>query len=129
MRKVFPDLLEKGRETKDQRFATEVGQRFGFFRVKSPFTGATLRIMLAGDDPWKAEGMEGEPWDHVSVSRIDHPSTWQEMCFVKELVFDDDECVVQYHPAKKDYVNRHPNCLHLWYCPSVKFPMPPKICL
>ncbi len=129
MRKVFPELLEKGRDTKDQRFATKAGEPFGLFRVKSPFTGATLRIIIGGEEAWKAEGMGGEPWEHVSVSKIDKPPTWQEMCLVKELVFEDEECVIQYHPAKSDYIDQHPNCLHLWRPTVTPIPMPPKICV
>jgi hypothetical protein len=36
------------------------------------------------------------------------------MCHVKELFFDADECVMQLHPPKSEYVNCHQYCLHLW---------------
>lgn len=36
------------------------------------------------------------------------------MCYVKDMFFEEDECVVQYYPSKKDYVNIHPYVLHLW---------------
>lgn len=32
----------------------------------------------------------------------------------KDMFFKEDEIVVQYHPAKSEYVNNMPNCLHLW---------------
>jgi hypothetical protein len=48
------------------------------------------------------------------------------MSNVKNLFWGSDECVVQFHPAEKDYVNIHPHVLHLWACPNIKFPMPPK---
>lgn len=69
----------------------------------------------------------GGGWDHVSVSFQRRCPTWEEMCIVKDIFFRDDECVVQYHPAKKDYVNMHPYCLHLWRPQNEKIPMPPKI--
>ena len=53
-------------------------------------------------------------WEHVSVSRKDRCPTWDEMCQVKDLFWDDQDCVVQFHPPKAEYVNNHPNCLHLW---------------
>lgn len=64
-------------------------------------------------------------WDHVSVSYPDRCPTWDEMCMVKDIFFRDDECVAQYHPAKKDYVNLHPYCLHLWRCQDREIPKPP----
>lgn len=57
---------------------------------------------------------DGGGWDHVSVSKPDKIPTWEEMCLIKRLFFGDDEVVMQLHPAKKDYVNVHPRCLHLW---------------
>jgi len=36
------------------------------------------------------------------------------MTTVKNLFFDPDELVIQFHPPKKDYVNFHKNTLHLW---------------
>ena len=64
-------------------------------------------------------------WDHVSVSIKDRCPTWDEMCYVKGLFFEPDECVLQYHPAEESYVNHHPFCLHLWKPQGVEFPIPP----
>jgi len=79
----------------------------------------------------------GLDWDHVSVSlRIvkngrEHPvlrcPTWEEMCYIKELFFEDTEAVVQYHPAASEYVNHHPYCLHLWRPQIETLPIPDKI--
>lgn len=69
-------------------------------------------------------GLNEEEWEHVSVSLKDRCPTWEEMCEVKELFFEDDETVVQYHPPKKDYVNIHPYCLHLWRYKAGEFPAP-----
>jgi hypothetical protein len=57
---------------------------------------------------------DGLGWEHVSVSTLVRCPTWEEMCFVKALFWDDDDCVVQFHPPKSEYVNHHPYCLHLW---------------
>lgn len=57
---------------------------------------------------------DGGGWEHVSVSLLDRCPTWDEMCQVKDLFWGEEDCVVQFHPARKDYVNHHPYCLHLW---------------
>lgn len=68
----------------------------------------------------------GGGWDHVSVSYANRCPTWEEMCLIKHIFFKDDECVLQYHPAKEDYVNNFPYCLHLWRPQNVEIPKPPK---
>lgn len=40
--------------------------------------------------------------------------------------YADEECVVQYHPPKSEYVNFHPYCLHLWRKVGENFETPPK---
>ena len=57
---------------------------------------------------------DGAEWEHVSVSRKDRAPTWDEMCQVKAMFWGEEDVVVQFHPAKADYVNMHPFCLHLW---------------
>jgi hypothetical protein len=68
---------------------------------------------------------DGGGWDHVSVSCTHRCPTWSEMCWIKNIFFDEDEWVTQYHPAKSDYVNFHANCLHLWRPQGVDVPQPP----
>jgi len=65
-------------------------------------------------------------WEHVSVSFQRRTPTWEEMCIVKDLFWDGDDCVVQYHPPESAYVNNHPYCLHLWKPRGVPMPMPPE---
>lgn len=65
-------------------------------------------------------------WDHVSVSNLKRCPTWDEMCFVKDVFFNLDECVIQYHPVSILYVNTHPNCLHLWRPQNQVILMPPR---
>lgn len=57
---------------------------------------------------------DGEGWEHVSVSLKDRTPSWKEMCFIKDLFWEEDECVLQFHPPKKEYINHHDYCLHLW---------------
>jgi hypothetical protein len=67
---------------------------------------------------------DGLGWEHVSVST---PARWPEMCFVKALFWSPDDVVIQFHPAEAEYVNQHPNCLHLWRPQGVTLPTPPPI--
>ena len=65
-------------------------------------------------------------WEHVSVSLRNRCPTWDEMCLVKDIFWRDDECVVQFHPPKNEYINVHPYCLHLWKKIGEKTDLPPK---
>ncbi|MET7041058.1 hypothetical protein WBZ18_03545 [Clostridium botulinum] len=68
---------------------------------------------------------DGQGWDHVSVSHKHKIPSWKVMNAVKEMFFEDDEVVMQLHPSKKDYINNHPNCLHLWRPQKKEIPQPP----
>jgi hypothetical protein len=70
---------------------------------------------------------DGGDWEHVSVSLPTRCPTWDEMCFIKNLFWDEEDTVIQYHPSKKNYVNNHPYCLHLWRPTNLIIPTPPTI--
>ena len=57
---------------------------------------------------------DGAGWEHVSVSMPDKCPTWDQMCFIKNMFWSEDDAVIQIHPPSKKYVNHHPYCLHLW---------------
>lgn len=69
---------------------------------------------------------DGEGWEHVSVSSQNRIPSWEVMCKIKELFFEDEEVVIQYHPKKSEYINNHPNCLHLWKPINQNIPTPPR---
>lgn len=68
----------------------------------------------------------GGGWDHVSVAPYKKHITpsWEDMCMIKNMFFDEDEVAVQFHPAKSEYVNKMPNCLHIWKPQTEKLPVP-----
>lgn len=74
---------------------------------------------------------DGEGWEHVSVSimenrrRIFTPN-WDEMCYVKALFWDDEDIIIQFHPPRSEYVNFHPNVLHLWRQSGIIYQTPKK---
>jgi len=66
-------------------------------------------------------------WEHVSVSRTDRCPLWDEMCAIKDLFWDESDCVIQYHPPHSEYINNHRFCLHLWRPVGIDVIQPPKI--
>ncbi len=91
----------------------------GAFQIE--LSGRTRATIIASD---------GEGWEHVSVHVISNGKqrtpTWAEMCKIKDIFWDEEDCVLQYHPPKSDYVNNHPHCLHLWRPIEQEVPRPPK---
>jgi hypothetical protein len=116
-------FLEQHRETKPSpsvplHYCTTFGDGCnGLFRF--PLDGHIVRCVASDSEGWK----------HVSVSleRENKCPTWKIMCCVKDLFWGPDDVVVQFHPKKKDYVNWHPYCLHLWQCLNKEFPTPDPI--
>lgn len=47
------------------------------------------------------------------------------MCKVKDLFWDEEDVVVQFHPRKSEYVDNHKYCLHLWRKAGVDIETPP----
>lgn len=100
------------------------GDPYGAFLIDGPCGEKLVMIAHNGrDTTHKDRKLRG--WEHVSVSTRDRVPNWSEMCFVKDLFWAEDECVVQFHPPKSDYINIHPYVLHLWRSIRKQFPMPP----
>ena len=69
----------------------------------------------------------GAGFEHCSVLMPTRCPSWEQMCSIKDTFWNDDEVCMQLHPAKKDYVNNHPYCLHIWKPINKKIPLPPTI--
>ena len=83
---------------------------YPFFKCYSiPFGDEIILHVIATCEP--------DGWDHVSVSLNDRCPTWDEMCFIKALFFEDEDLCIQFHPKKSEYINAHAYCLHIWYPP------------
>lgn len=99
--------------------------------------------MLASDDSYGNNGLfvfdhgavivnciasDGEGWEYVSVTlNVKMNPPWEIMNHVKNLFWDKEDCIVQYHPPESQYVNNHPYCLHLWRKIGYDFPIPESI--
>lgn len=78
-----------------------------------------------GSERIRVIASDGEGWEHVSVSFQHRTPSWAEMCAVKDIFWDESDCVIQFHPSKEDYVNFAEHCLHLWRPTEGGFPKPP----
>jgi hypothetical protein len=100
-------------------WASDPGDNFGAFKNVPGPCDERLNIVVSG-------GMPDDIWEHVSVSlaRVGKARlpNWEEMQFVKNLFWHEEDCVVQFHPPKSEYVNNY-RVLHLWRSPD--FPRPP----
>jgi|SRR6267142_2303487 len=123
MRSPLPEKLEVGRIRVGEFASDPSWGAYGKFILFGP-CGERLCIVASGAD---ADDPMSEGWEHVSVSTARRTPNWREMSFVKDLFWDEDECVVQFHPPKSEYVNLHQNCLHLWRHKYVDFQRPPTL--
>lgn len=128
----------------------------GIFSLLHPGTGRRLEVMVTDGSEWfeekkplPAHVLERMPrrarevharkfasgpytlpapaWEHASV-RVVHMGMprWEEMCWVKDVFWGPEECVLQFHPPESEYVNDHERVLHLWKPVGLEFPRPPK---
>jgi hypothetical protein len=122
MRTPLPDILENARITTGD-YASQKGDAYGAFVLW--FRGRQLHILAStGEDPIT------EGWEHVSVStdakQGQHPPSWRDMIYIKDLFWDESESVLQFHPPKAEYINNYSTCLHLWK-PPYPVVLPPSI--
>lgn len=78
------------------------------------------------------QASDGFAWEHVSISimkktmvPIKRCPTWEEMYMIKDIFWDKNDTVLQYHPSEENYVNQYPYVLHLWRPKNEKIPIPP----
>lgn len=130
MKKKPTEFAEKHRDRKTPEFASnELYGNNGVFHFSSPLTVNEKKPRRKRFLACIISDQEG--WDHVSIhgirSKGEYTPTWNEMCYIKDLFFDKDEWVMQYHPEESAYVNVHPHTLHLWRPHNKEIPKPPII--
>lgn len=114
MKDRLPRNLEKFRYDHPYYVIAEEGSIQGSFKI--PYGNKTLHVLSA----------TGEGWDHVSVSLIHRCPTWEEMNWTKDRFFKPEECVIQFHPPKKDYINVGKYALHMWRKWDAHYELPPR---
>lgn len=109
-----------------------IGSR-GAFLLPHPIESGVHLFCMADEGTVDDEDRPLPPehqWEHVSVSvRVGSATrmpTWGEMCFIKEQFWEREDCVLQFHPPRSEYVNAHPHVLHLWRHRTFVQPRPPK---
>lgn len=108
-RRVERFRIKKGLHRSDKSFGNN-----GAFLIPGP-NADVLKIIIS----------DGLGWEHVSVSCERRSPTWREMCFIKDLFFEAEEVVIQYHPPRSIYKNHCEYCLHMWRPIGNEIPMPP----
>lgn len=121
---------------RDTRFNTDSSYGMnGAFQIRYAKDNAIEFFVIVSDGSGMVDNV---PWEHVSARArrvngagraYERVPSWEEMCWLKELFWRDDEVAVQYHPKKSDYVNLHPHVLHLWRFTGGDMPTPPVICV
>lgn len=69
----------------------------------------------------------GMGWEHLSVSMKNKTPSWEQMCRMKDIFWNENEVCMQLHPKKSEYVNIHEHCLHIWRPVDKEIPTPDKI--
>lgn len=101
----------------------------GAFVFDSVVPGRRMVAIASDGSSWRESGLDGEPWEHVSIhcysGKKQFTPTWIEMCAAKDVFWDTEDVIIQFHPRKSDYVNNHANTLHLWRPTQTILPLPP----
>lgn len=121
MKKNPTEVVERGRIVDDKDYGSPYNSGpEGAYIVPGP--DGMLKIIAS-------DGVDDvtEMFEHVSVSAPGRTPTWAEMQWVKEQFWEDEEVCFQVHPAKSQYVNCHPYCLHIWRHKLFAPPLPPSI--
>ena len=70
------------------------------------------------------ESHEGKWWQHVSCAfnKKGKLPSWNDLKEVKNIFIGRFKKAIQILPNEKNYVNIHPQCLHLFHCPDDGLP-------
>jgi hypothetical protein len=96
MRAVLPDKLQAARIKTGQFASRPEDGGYGAFRLMGPCGEELVIIACAA----AVDDADAEGWEHVSISTKRRNPNWQEMSFVKDLFWDDEECVRAIPPAE-----------------------------
>ncbi len=104
------------------------GEKYGTFKI--PLQNPAICLFVIGTDAHMPV-----LWEHVSVSvklsktmkSLKRCPTWEEMCRIKDLFWDKEDCVIQFHPPESEYVSCHDFTLHLWRKQNENLETPPSV--
>ena len=83
------------------------------YHMKGDSGNGVFKVYVGGKSFFVIASSNGG-WEHVSVSPGNHNRkscpAWDEMCAIKDMFFDAEETVVQFHPPK-ERVRQRPSLL------------------
>lgn len=129
MRAIYNTKLERYRKQEEPLFSTIEDGYKGVFKLRHKYMPNQILLTIISTGPKLQnniyDDIELYKWEHVSVSSPIRTPNWYEMCFIKNIFWDEEETVLQYHPPKSCYKNIHPYCLHLWKPTHFDIELPP----
>jgi len=80
--------------------------------------GAKYRRILTDHTVIVSQGVEadGRLWAHFSIAHPLRLPTWDELITAKEQFLGAESRAIQVLAPRSEWVNIHPNCLHLFVC-------------
>lgn len=75
-----------------------------------------ITVRLTPKDMRRLRERDEKLWLHLSISHAKRLPTWHDLREAKDIFIGKDRVALQILPREAEYVNRHPNVLHLWCC-------------
>lgn len=119
--------IEEIKKTTGMKLKMEGQDGFGGTVYKITYKNGKPKVSNKYEDNLNFIFSWGCGFEHLSVSTPVRTPTWEQMCFMKDIFWRDDEVCMQLHPKKEDYVDNMPYCLHIWKPIDKKIPTPPSI--
>jgi hypothetical protein len=116
-----------------KRLNTEEGERRGCFSFHAQ-NGVALSCLVDIKHGWEHISVTGKQVirklgkdnEVLDESHIEVTPSWEHMKAIKELFFEDEETVFQFHPALSQKAGAHDHTLHLWRpADGTEIPLPP----
>ena len=103
--------------------------RFLLLSISMAFVSACKPTISIGQRDFSIICSTGGGWDHCSVGARfgEHLAGWNELEFVRKIVFKENETVMQLHVPAEEHINNHAGVLHLWRPQAQEIPKPPMI--
>lgn len=119
--------IEEIKKTTGMKLKMEGQDGFGGTVYKITYKNGKPKVSNKYEDNLNFIFSWGCGFEHLSVSTPVRTPTWEQMCFMKDIFWRDDEVCMQLHPKKEDYVDNMPYCLHIWKPINKEIPTPPSI--
>lgn len=119
--------IEEIKKTTGMKLKMEGQDGFGGTVYKITYKNGKPKVSNKYEDNLNFIFSWGCGFEHLSVSTPVRTPTWEQMCFMKDIFWHDNEVCMQLHPKKEDYVDNMPYCLHIWKPIDKEIPTPPSI--